>query len=71
METAEACHSAITICEVDFMDNKERTIHLLDSVPEDKVDCVIAYMQGIIAGADATRKESKDIFNMWENDSKN
>ena len=37
------------------MSNKERAIQLLDIVPDIKIDCVIAYMQGIIAGADEKR----------------
>lgn len=33
------------------MSNKEKAIQLLDSVPEIKIECVIAYIQGIIAGS--------------------
>lgn len=32
------------------MSSKERAVQLFDAVPEFKIDCVIAYMQGIIAG---------------------
>jgi len=43
------------------MSNKERAIQLLDAVPDIKIDCVIAYMQGIIAGAEEKREPSKEI----------
>lgn len=33
------------------MSNREMAMQLLDDIPEFKIDCVIAYMQGIIAGA--------------------
>ena len=33
------------------MSERERAIQLLNAVPEFKMNCVIAYMQGIIAGA--------------------
>lgn len=33
------------------MSDRERAFQLLDAVPEFKIECVIAYMQGIIAGA--------------------
>lgn len=53
------------------MCSRERVIQLLDEVPEDKVECIIAYMQGIISAADDTRRELKEIPNLWGKDSKN
>lgn len=34
------------------MSNKEMAMQLLSAVPEYKLDCVIAYMQGVIAGSE-------------------
>ncbi|MCH5267301.1 MAG: hypothetical protein J1E62_03060 [Lachnospiraceae bacterium] len=33
------------------MSAKEKAIQLLEKVPDYKIDCIIAYIEGIIAGA--------------------
>lgn len=42
------------------MSNKERAVQLLDAVPEFKIECVIAYMQGIIAGVGEPNEEPNE-----------
>ncbi len=44
------------------MSNKERAIQLLDSVPEIKIECVIAYMQGIIAGSEEVEEPNPETI---------
>ncbi len=48
------------------MSERERAAQLLDAVPEFKIDCVIAYMQGIIAGAREETPNSTTIAAMKE-----
>ncbi len=48
------------------MSERERAAQLLDAVPEFKIDCVIAYMQGIIAGAREEMPNSTTIAAMKE-----
>lgn len=33
------------------MSEKEKAIQLLEKVPDYKIDCIVAYIEGIIAGA--------------------
>jgi hypothetical protein len=44
------------------MSNRERAFALLDEVPDFKIDCVIAYIQGIIAGAGMEDPNGADII---------
>jgi hypothetical protein len=44
------------------MSNRERAFALLDEVPDFKIDCVIAYIQGIIAGAGTEEPNGADII---------
>lgn len=48
------------------MSERERAIQLLNIVPEFKIDCVIAYMQGIIAGAREEMPNATTIAAMKE-----
>jgi hypothetical protein len=48
------------------MSNREKAFALLDEVPEFKIDCVIAYIQGIIAGAGTEEPNDETIAAMRE-----
>ena len=50
------------------MSDKERAILLLDAVPEVKIECVIAYMQGIMAGAGAKEPNVDTLVAFSEGD---
>lgn len=50
------------------MSDRERAMQLLDAVPEFKIDCVIAYMQGIIAGAGAQEPNEETLAAFAEGD---
>lgn len=50
------------------MSERERAKQLLDAVPEFKIDCVIAYMQGIIAGAGEDEPNAETIAAFAEGD---
>ena len=50
------------------MSEREQAIQLLNDVPEFKIDCVIAYMQGIIAGAGANEPNAETIAAFAEGD---
>ena len=51
------------------MSAKEYAIQLLNEIPEFKIECVIAYMQGIIAGykADEPNEETLEAIKELEN----
>lgn len=48
------------------MSEREQAIQLLDAVPEFKIDCVVAYLQGIIAGAGEEKPNAETIAAMQE-----
>ncbi|MCD8038435.1 MAG: hypothetical protein LUE96_05050 [Lachnospiraceae bacterium] len=43
------------------MSEREKAIQLLDNIPEIKIDCVIAYMQGVIAGAGGAQPNAETL----------
>lgn len=50
------------------MSEREQAIQLLNDVPEFKIDCVIAYMQGIIAGAGTGEPNAETLEAFTEGD---
>ena len=48
------------------MSEREQAIQLLDAVPEVKIDCVVAFLQGIIAGAGEEKPNAETVFAMKE-----
>ena len=50
------------------MSDRERAFQLLDAVPEFKIECVIAYMQGIIAGAGMEEPNAETLAAFAEGD---
>ena len=50
------------------MSNKEKIIALLDSVPEDKIGYVVAYVQGITAEESADDAFCEQLRQQYEND---
>lgn len=48
------------------MSAREKAIQLLDAVPEFKIDCVVAYLQGIIAGVGEEKPNDETIAAMKE-----
>ena len=48
------------------MSAREKAIQLLDAVPEFKIDCVVAYLQGIIAGSEREEPNAETIAAMQE-----
>lgn len=50
------------------MSNREKARQLLDDVPEYKIDCVIAYMQGVIAGAGTEEPNAETLAAFAEGD---
>ncbi len=50
------------------MSEREKAIQLLDVVPEVKIDCVVAFLQGIIAGAGEEKPNAETLEAMRELD---
>lgn len=50
------------------MNNKERIIELLDSVPDYKIGYVLAYVQGIVADEEADDIFCQRMMENYEND---
>jgi hypothetical protein len=48
------------------MSNREKAFALLDEVPDFKIDCVVAYIQGIIAGTGSEEPNDVTIAAMQE-----